>query len=144
MENNNARATEAWFVNKDFSGGNGYKSGPGAYDLASYKDKQSWNKGKVPFGSNSMLENGQFFNAASIKGVRNIPTNHQTNPGPGQYDVPVNQLGLQGRSPLRAAYQQMQKSRAQQNSVVNSMASIGVLNVNASRRTVDPRNPGHR
>ena len=144
MENNNARATEEWFLNKEFTGGNAYKSGPGAYDYASYKEKQSWNKGNVAFGSNSMLENGQFFNVASIKGVRSIPTNHQANPGPGQYDVPKDHLGLQGRSPLRAAFQQMQKTRAQQNSLVNSLASIGGLNGSVSRRTIDVRNPGHR
>ena len=83
MENNHARATEEWFVNREYTGSNAFKSGPGAYDIASYNAKQSWNKGKVPFGSNSMLENGQFFNASSIKGVRSIPTNHQANPGPG-------------------------------------------------------------
>jgi hypothetical protein len=76
MENNQSRATESWFLNKEFRGEQAYKSGPGAYELAAYQPKQSWNKGKVPFGSNSMLENGQFFNAASVKGVRSIPTIH--------------------------------------------------------------------
>ena len=39
MENNQSRATEAWFVNKDFTGEKPYKSGPGAYDFAAYKPK---------------------------------------------------------------------------------------------------------
>jgi hypothetical protein len=30
-----------------------------------------------------MLENGQFINANTIKGVRNIPVLHEGNPGPG-------------------------------------------------------------
>ena len=33
-----------------------------------------------------MLENGQFINMNSIKGVRNIPTLNEGNPGPGQYN----------------------------------------------------------
>ena len=60
-----------------------FKSGPGAYKIETYQPKQSWNKGKIPFGSGSMLENGQFINANTIKGVRNIPVQNEANPGPG-------------------------------------------------------------
>ena len=75
-----------WFVDRNFVGDNSFKSGPGAYDHQDYKNKQSWNKGKVPFGSGSMFDNGQFFNPNAKKGVRSIPTINETNPGPGQYN----------------------------------------------------------
>jgi hypothetical protein len=50
-----------------------------------------------------MLENGQFINANSIKGVRNIPTINENNPGPGQYNS-FDIIALQGKSPLKAAF----------------------------------------
>jgi len=58
-----------------------------------------------------MLENGSVFSVANAKGVRNIPTVNPANPGPGQYDVPRDTMGLSSKSPLRVAYQQMQKAR---------------------------------
>ena len=56
MENLQVRNTQDWFVNKNFTGDQPYKSGPGAYELQQYAPKQSWNIGKVPFGSNSMFK----------------------------------------------------------------------------------------
>lgn len=101
MEKLQKRQTDAWFVNKNFVGENSFKSGPGAYNIQDYQPKQTWNKGAVPFGSNSMLENGSVFTLDGSKGMRNIPTVNSQNPGPGHYDVPKDLIGNTGKSPLR-------------------------------------------
>ena len=87
MKKSEVRNTENWFINKEFKGENSYKSGPGAYNFHEYEKKQSWNKGSVPFGSSSMLEDGTMLTADAMKGVRNIPTHLAGNPGPGSYSI---------------------------------------------------------
>lgn len=111
MENKETRKTENWFQGKEFQGQVPYKSGPGAYDFHLYQPKQSWNKGQVPFGTNSNMENGTIFTIQTQKGTRNMPGFQQTttqSPGPGQYELPNhNMIGLVGKSPLQAAYKIM-------------------------------------
>ena len=83
MIKNERRRTDRWFVDKEFVGKDGYKSGPGAYNFHEYQPKQSWNKGSVPFGSKSNLENGSMFTFETRRGVRCMPTINSGNPGPG-------------------------------------------------------------
>ena len=61
MENKQQRRTESWFQDKEFTSAVPFKSGPGAYNSHQYQPKQSWNKGHVPFGSASNMENGTIF-----------------------------------------------------------------------------------
>ena len=94
---NQERQTDIFLINSK-------NAGPGAYNHQDYKNKQNFNTGQVPFGSVSMLENGSVFTLMQPKGVRHLPTTNAANPGPGQYSVPMNHIGLASKSPLRAAY----------------------------------------